>query len=124
MPIESKNLRAALEANAVSRMSPETLQRLDATIKELHKHYARNADEAAESIITTGFLDRKFADSADSVIGYAELCKKGNDKLSDTERAQLAVYYASLYPIFGDLGTDRVASAWIAAEPIRQARTG
>ena len=42
--------------------------------------------------------------------------------LSPTERAELAVGYASLYPTYGDEGVVQVAAVWILTKPTRQAR--
>ena len=54
---------------------------------------------------------------------YAKLCEiNGSRPLDDTERAELAVHYASLYATFGDDGTTTLAAMWLATKPYRQAR--
>lgn len=54
---------------------------------------------------------------------YAKLCKLDQQRgLDDTERAELAVNYASLYPTFGDDGIVKIAAAWLVTQSIRQAR--
>lgn len=54
---------------------------------------------------------------------HAELCEiSERRKLSDIERCDLAIGYASLYPTFGDEGIVALAATWLATKPIRQAR--
>ena len=54
---------------------------------------------------------------------HANLCEINQKrKLEDSERAELAVCYASLYPTFGDEGIILLAATWIATRPNRQAR--
>jgi hypothetical protein len=54
---------------------------------------------------------------------YAQLCEINHQRpLTDVERGELAVGYASLYATFGDEGTLLIAATWLATKPIRQAR--
>ena len=54
---------------------------------------------------------------------YAELCDLNQKRrLATDEHGELVVDYASLFAQFGDKGTVRVAAAWLAAGPLRQAR--
>jgi hypothetical protein len=53
---------------------------------------------------------------------YANLCETNQSrKLDATERALLAVSYASLHASFGDEGTILLGATWLATKPYRQA---
>jgi hypothetical protein len=54
---------------------------------------------------------------------HAELCELNQTrKLTELERCDLAVSYASLYPTFGHEGIVVVAAHYLASRPNRQAR--
>lgn len=54
---------------------------------------------------------------------YAKLCELDQlSGLDSTQRAELAVCYASLYYTFGDSGIEKVAAMWIETRPLRLAR--
>lgn len=95
---------------------------------EIHRQYTQ---KAVDLILKDGDLTRlnSILDPTTAEVyrralpKHAELCKLDQTRgLNDTERADLAVTYASLYPTFGDEGIVKVAAAWLATKPIRQAR--
>lgn len=54
---------------------------------------------------------------------HAQLCEINQKRrLTETERCDLAVSYASLYPTFGHKGIVIVAAHWLANRPNRQSR--
>ena len=54
---------------------------------------------------------------------HAQLCELNQTrKLSELERCDLAVSYASLYPTFGHEGIVIVAAHWLANRPNHQSR--
>lgn len=54
---------------------------------------------------------------------HAQLCEINQTRpLTEIERCDLAVSYASLYPTFGHKGIALVANQWLANHPLRQSR--
>lgn len=98
-------------------------------VAEIHKV---NTNKVVELILRDGdltrldtVLDPEVAEVYRRILPrHAELCELDQERgLNETERAELAVGYASLYPTFGHEGVVKVAASWLATRPVRQART-
>lgn len=69
-------------------------------------------------------LDSRVAEIYQRLIPrHAQLCEINQARpLTEIERCDLAVSYASLYPTFGHEGIVVIAARWIATRPNRQSR--
>jgi hypothetical protein len=109
----------------MERIDREAIRRKAA---EIHKENTRKVAELLQKDYDLHnlhtVLDAETADVYRTVLPrYAELCALDQQRgLTDVERAELAVKYASLYPAFGDEGTVFLAATWLATKPVRQAR--
>ncbi|MFH0749477.1 MAG: hypothetical protein V1917_01005 [Candidatus Gottesmanbacteria bacterium] len=106
-------MNAEYDKRAVDRIHKTNTQRVS---------YLLNRDLDLNNLSTV--LDSDVAAIYQRLIPrHAELCEINQErKLDDSERAELAVSYASLYPTFGDEGIILLAATWIATRPNRQAR--
>lgn len=119
-----KEIRDSLDATFHSGLSTETERILAENLVKLRAQQAENTEKALEQLGTSGDLTGDLNRYRNLVRGHARVCAINPQDLSDVDRCEMAVTYAALYPTFGDEGIVKVAAAWIAAEPLRQAREG
>lgn len=100
--------------------------------EEVNRIHAENARRVVESILKNADLsglekilkDKNLAKLyKENIPRYAELCDLDQKRgLTPSEKAELAVKFGSLYPTFGTEGSAKIAGAWQASKPKRQAK--
>jgi len=110
-------------------MNSETLRILKERVAEIHRGNTKkvvnliNRDFYLSNLDT--IFDQQIAEIYRKVIPrHSELCELDQSRgLTDVERCELAVGYASMYPTFGHEGIIVVSATYLANRSNRQAKS-